>query len=177
MSFANDLGKYMRARWELGIDATNEKIGNYVSILLIPMTLMMTWEIVSRRLFNIPTSWAWPLCVQVECVLAGLAGGYCFLHHMHVRVDIIYTHFSERKRTIVELVICVLALFALGLALWSSIDMGTVSFGFREYTMSGFRPPIWHLKLLVIPLAIVFFLLQVLATLKHNLQTVLRRLK
>lgn len=96
------------------IDSVNDKVGNYTSFLLLLMTFMMAYEVISRRLFNSPTSWAWPLCVQLECIIAAFAGGYCLLHNAHIRVDIVYTRFSARGRTIIDIATFVFVLLFFG---------------------------------------------------------------
>lgn len=153
------------------IDSINEKVGYYTSFLLLVMTFMMTYEIISRRLFNNPTSWAWPLCVQVECIIAAFAGGYCLLHNAHVRVDVVYTRFSARKRAIIDIATFVFVLLFLGIALWKSLEMGWISFSLTEHSMSGFEPPIWHLKFIILPIGVLLILLQALAEFTRSLRS------
>ena len=106
------------------IDTINEKVGFYASFLIIIMVLMMTYEVVVRRLFNNPTSWAWPLCCQLECIIAALAGGYCLLHHAHVRMDAIYSRLPERRRAALDIATFVFALLVLGVMLWRTSEAG-----------------------------------------------------
>ncbi len=152
------------------IDAINEKIGSYAGLLLVVMTFMMTWEVVARRLFNSPTSWAWPLCVQLQLVVAALAGGYCVLHKAHVRMDVFYSRLSPKKQAIMDLATFVFVLIFLGVAMWRATEMGLLSFSVLETTNVGFKPPIWHLKLIIVPLGILLFLLQEIAEFIRNLR-------
>lgn len=152
------------------IDAINEKVGSYAGLLLVVMTIMMTWEVVARRFFNSPTSWAWPLCVQLQLVVAALAGGYCLLHKAHVRVDVIYSRLSPKKQAIMDLATFVFVLIFLGVAMWRATEMGLRSFSLLETANVGFRPPVWHLKLIIIPSGILLFLLQEIAEFIRNLR-------
>ena len=152
------------------IDAINEKIGSYTGFLLVIMTIMMTWEVVARRFFNSPTSWAWPLCVQLQLVVAALSGGYCLLHNAHVRMDVFYSRLSPKKQAIMDLATFVFVLIFLGVAMWRATEMGLLSFSVLETANVGFRPPIWHLKLIIIPSGILLFLLQEIAQFIRNLR-------
>lgn len=155
------------------VDTVNDKIGSYIGLTVVVMTLMMTYEVLSRRLFNNPTSWAWPLCVQMQVVVAALAGGYCLLSKAHVRMDVIYSRFSPRTRAVIDIATFIFVLLFLGVALWKATVMGLLSFSGSERSISGFRPYIWHLKLIVIPLGILLFLVQEIAEFIRNLQLVL----
>jgi TRAP-type mannitol/chloroaromatic compound transport system permease small subunit len=152
------------------IDAINEKIGSYTGFLLVIMTFMMTWEVVARRFFNSPTSWAWPLCVQLQLVVAALSGGYCLLHKAHVRMDVFYSRLSPKKQAIMDLATFVFVLIFLGVAMWRATEMGLLSFSVLETANVGFKPPIWHLKLIIIPSGILLFLLQEIAQFIRNLR-------
>jgi TRAP-type mannitol/chloroaromatic compound transport system permease small subunit len=157
------------------INTTNEKIGSYIGLLLIAMTIMMTYEVVGRRLFNSPTSWAWPMCVQCQVILAALAGGYCVLHEAHVRMDVIYSRLSRRLRAALDVATFAFVLIFLGVGLWTTLEAGLLSFSLKEYVLVGFKPPIWHLKLVVIPLGILLFLFQAVAKFVRNLQVLLEK--
>lgn len=152
------------------IDAINEKVGSYTGFLLVVMTIMMTWEVVARRFFNSPTSWAWPLCVQLQLVVAALSGGYCLLHKAHVRMDVFYSRLSPKKQAIMDLATFVFVLIFLGVAMWRATEMGLLSFSVLETANVGFKPPIWHLKLIIIPSGILLFLLQEIAQFIRNLR-------
>lgn len=157
------------------IDTINEKVGYYASFLLIVMTFMITYEVVARRLFNSPTSWAWSLSTQLECIIAALAGGYCLLHHAHVRMDAVYSRISERSRAMIDITTFVFVLLVLGVMLWRALEMGILSVSLWEHDVRGFRPYIWHLKLIIIPGGILLFLLQELAEFTRGLRFLLRK--
>lgn len=157
------------------IDTINEKIGSYTGFLLIVMTFMMTYEVVSRRIFGDPTSWAWSMSTQLQCIIVALAGGYCLLHHAHVRMDALYSRLSPRQRAITDIATFVFVLLVLGVMLWRTTEMGLLSFSLREHDVRGFRPYIWHLKLIIIPGGVLLLLLQELAEFIRSLQFLFRK--
>ena len=151
------------------IDTINDKVGSYAGLLLVVMTLMMTYEVVARRVFGDPTSWAWPLCCQLQCIIAALAGGYCLLHKAHVRMDVLYSRLSHKKRAIMDITTFILVLLFLGIALWRTTEMGLLSFSLMEHDVRGFKPYIWHLKLIIIPSGVLLLLLQEIAEFTRNI--------
>jgi len=157
------------------IDTINEKVGSYAGLLVLVMIFMMTYEVVARRFFGQPTSWAWPMCCQLQCIIAALAGGYCLLHQAHVRMDVFYSRFSERNKAIMDIATFVFVLLFLGVALWKATEMGLLSFSLLERDVRGFKPYIWYLKFIIIPGGILLFLLQEIAEFTRKLQLVFGR--
>lgn len=69
-----------------------------------------------------------------------------------------------------DLATFVFVLIFLGVAMWRATEMGLRSFSLLETANVGFRPPIWHLKLIIIPSGILLFLLQEIAEFIRNLR-------
>src|SRR5262245_40273480 len=87
------------------IDRFQERFGRGVSWLSLVMVLVVFGDVVSRYLFR-HTSGAMQ---ELEWYLFGtlylLAAGYTLLHDEHVRVDIVYTKLSPRRRAWVDFVL------------------------------------------------------------------------
>jgi len=87
------------------IDRFQERFGRGVSWLSLVMVLVVFGDVVSRYAFR-TTSGAMQ---ELEWYLFGtlylLAAGYTLLHDEHVRVDIIYSKLSPRRRAAVDFVL------------------------------------------------------------------------
>lgn len=87
------------------IDAFQERVGRGVSWLMFGMVAVVFGDVISRYLFR--TSWVfvqeleWHLFALVYL----LAGGYTMLHNEHVRVDILYSKLSPRRKAWVDFVL------------------------------------------------------------------------
>lgn len=81
-----------------GFDAVSEWSGRIFVWLVIPLAVVVGFEVVSRRFFGSPHIWA----TEVTDYLYGphfmLVAAYTLLYKGHVSIDIIYQRFSPRVR-------------------------------------------------------------------------------
>jgi TRAP-type mannitol/chloroaromatic compound transport system permease small subunit len=81
-----------------GLDNVSEWSGRIFIWLIVPLTSVVVFEVISRRVFNAPHIWA----TEVTDYLYGphfmLVAAYALLYESHIRVDIIYRRFSLRVR-------------------------------------------------------------------------------
>lgn len=87
-----------------GFDGVSEWTGRIFVWLVIPLTVVVVFEVISRRIFNAPHIWA----TEVTNYLFGphfmLAAAYTLLYKSHVSIDIIYGRFSPRTRGILDII-------------------------------------------------------------------------
>ena len=87
-----------------GFDAVSEWSGRIFVWLIIPLTVVVVYEVISRRVFNAPHIWA----TEVTNYLYGphfmLVAAYTLLYKSHVSIDIIYGRYSPRTRGILDII-------------------------------------------------------------------------
>jgi TRAP-type mannitol/chloroaromatic compound transport system permease small subunit len=150
------------------IDNMNDWAGKTVAWLLIPMVFITVFEVVMRYVFNMPTLWAWDVNRQLQGAVVVLGIGYALLHDNHVRVDVIITRISPRKRLWVEAIIYPVLIAFLGILIYRLIPYTWMSVRvFANYT-SAWGPPIWPLKILM-TLGFIALFLQALVNWTRNL--------
>lgn len=155
------------------IDLVNEYAGKAISFLLIPMLVIILYEIVVRYVFNRPTIWAHELSQMIFGVYVILLGGFLQVRDGHVNVELIYNRFSPRTRALVDLFTW-LVFFAFAVVLM--IKGGQIawdSFKFRETEPTAFAPPIYPVKMMI-PLGAFLLLLQGLARYLRSLETLIK---
>ena len=85
-----------------GLEKVSEWSGRVFIWLIVPLTSVVVFEVISRRIFNAPHIWA----TEVTDFLYGphfmLVAAYALLYGSHIRVDVIYNRFSLRKRGILD---------------------------------------------------------------------------
>lgn len=95
------------------IDSISDWTGRAVSVLVIGLVGLITYEVTARYVFNAPSIWGY----QISIILAGsiyVLGWACAqVHGMHVRVDIIYSRLSLRSRKIIDVTGTLLLFFPL----------------------------------------------------------------
>jgi len=82
----------------------NAKAGEFVAFWSIIAVFAYYYEVIARYVFNSPTNWAHEGMFLMFGMQYLIAGGFCLRENAHVRVDVIYTHLSERQRAIADLV-------------------------------------------------------------------------
>ena len=149
------------------IGRTNKWVGNVICYLVIAMMLTGVYEVAMRYFFNRPTIWVWETNGLLLCVFVALGGGYTLLVRGHVRVDVVYVHWSTRVKAIMDLASSSLLFLFLGVLLWQGAKLGLLSLERLEHTQTIFRPPIYPFKIILV-VGIFLFLLQGLADFVHS---------
>jgi len=85
-----------------GLDNVGEWSGRIFVWLIVPLTGVVVFEVISRRVFGAPHIWS----IEVTDYLYGphfmLVAAYTLLYRGHVSIDIIYQRFSPRTRGILD---------------------------------------------------------------------------
>ncbi len=138
------------------IDRINGWVGRWASLVFIPLTVIVTIEVIARRFFNSPTIWAWDVNIQLSAALVVLGGGYLLVENGHVIVDVIVNKFPKRARAIVDIVTSTLFFLGVGTVWWIAVGEAQKSVATNEHYTSLLEPPLGPIRIVV---AIGFFLL------------------
>ena len=97
------------------IDAISTATGWIAGWLIVPLTIVVVWEVVARYVFTAPTRWAYDASWQLYGIQFMLASAYTLLKGGHIRTDVLYERWSPKKRAVVDL-ICYVVFFFPGIA-------------------------------------------------------------
>ena len=138
------------------IDTFNEKFGFYASYLVLPLIIVVVFEVFMRYAFNAPTSWAFELTVFLYGVHFCFALAYAHKHNTHVAIDVFESRLSKKSRVILRIVTnAIMFLPAIGLLTFYMCVMAASSWQQWEHASSSWAPAIYPFKTLM---AIGFFL-------------------
>jgi TRAP-type mannitol/chloroaromatic compound transport system permease small subunit len=145
----------------LTIDKLSTFVGHTFSWLIISLTFMITWEVVSRYAFDNPHPWAFDVMIMMYGALFMMAGAYTLSKNGHVRGDVLYGFFSPRVQASLDLLLYFLffipGVFALA---WAGYNFAGDSWAINEHSnVTADGPPVYPFKM-VLPLAGAFLLLQ-----------------
>lgn len=147
-------------RFLLGVDKVSTFFGQLFSLLIVALTLLITWEVYSRYVLNTPHAWALDVQIQLYGTLFMMAGAYTLAKNNHVRGDVLYGFFKPRTQAWVDLILYVVfflpGIVALTYAGWNYFNE---SLAIREQTFSAVQFPIYPFKF-VIPAAGLLLLMQ-----------------
>lgn len=160
------LSKFMTA-----IDKTNIFLGKVNVGVIILAVVVITFEVVARYAFGMPTNWGHELMTDCFAISYVLAGGYAHYHRAHVRVDVVYSQCSPRTKAILDSISSVFFFLFTGVLFytswtfyWSSQNMwgGGTFLGAEipgELSLTDWAPPLYPIKLMM-PLGAFMLLLQ-----------------
>ena len=160
------------------LDSISEITGRGVSWLVMVLVLLVSYDVTMRYLFNSGSITIQELEWHLFSLIFLLGSAYTFKHDDHVRLDLFYqSHFcNEVKRAWINLLggIFLLVPFCI-LIIVCSWPFISRSFLHNEGSPDpGGLPSRWILKS-AIPLGFVLLLLQGIADILKNLQTILER--
>jgi TRAP-type mannitol/chloroaromatic compound transport system permease small subunit len=145
------------------VDRFNEFCGKWVALLIIPLIGVVVYEVVKRRVFQSPTTWAFEMTVYIYGAHFMLGAAFTHLHDRHVRIDIIIQQFSPRVRLYVNvLTFWLMFLPFIGCLTYASIVYAAHSWSVWEHSWSAWKPPLYPYKT-VMPVAMIMLLLQGIA--------------
>ena len=74
----------------LSIDKISTRVGQAFSWLIVLLTALMTWEVLSRRFLDRPHAWTFDAQIQLYGILFMMAGAYTMAKSGHVSGDVLY---------------------------------------------------------------------------------------
>ena len=148
----------------LSIDKVSTRVGQAFSWLIILLTALMTWEVLSRRFLDRPHAWTFDAQIQLYGILFMMAGAYTLAKSGHVRGDVLYGFFSPRVQAALDLTLYLVFFLPGTVALvYAGWIYAGESWSIREHsTVMIDGPPLYTFKS-VIPAAGALLLLQGLA--------------
>lgn len=95
-----------------GIDRISGWTGWLAAWLIIPLLVVVVYEVIMRHVFNSPTQWGYDTSWMLFAAQFLIGSAYTLRQKGHIRIDIVYNLLSERGQLIHDLV-CYLAFFLL----------------------------------------------------------------
>lgn len=143
------------------IDRFTELTGYVFVIPLIPLILANVVEVFSRYVLRSPTMWALDVTTMSYAALFMLGAALALLKGAHVRTDMLWERFSDRRKGMIDTVaLAVFFLPTMAVLFYISIDDFIYSISIDERSSSGaWTPILWPLRG-VIPLTAFMLLLQ-----------------
>lgn len=145
------------------IDAVNRAMVVVIGSIIVLLCFLIFYDVFARYFFASPTRFGYDLSIWLTATVAFLGGGYALLSGEHIRVDIFYATFSEKRKIFINFItygsilLFALALFWFGglrvLAYWEK--------GFIPVT--GLKLPLW-IQWSIVPVSGVLLGLQCLVS-------------
>jgi TRAP-type mannitol/chloroaromatic compound transport system permease small subunit len=143
------------------IDRFTDSIGKLIALSMALLVGMISYEVFARYLFNAPTAWVYESSYMVNGGAFMLGCAYALLKGAHVRTDIFWEQYSERRKGIIDLLSYLVLFFPSMITLMViSIDDAWLSYIIGERSQeSTWRAIMWPFRS-TIPLAALLFIIQ-----------------
>ena len=142
------------------IDKATDWTGRTFRWGLVVLVLIVSYEVISRFVFNAPTKWSYETDMMLSGTVYSFAWAYALLHKAHVRIDVFYGRLSPRRKAVIDVIgtlvaffpIILLFIFICAFRAWDSFVTNEVSF------KSYWYPPLWPYRTAVTLGFILLFL-------------------
>lgn len=158
------------------IDAIGEYTGKVARWACVAIVLVLVYEVVSRYIFNSPTIWVMDTAMMLGSTIAILGWVYTHNYHGHIRIDILYTHWSIRTRAIVDVICTVFLFFPLVIVLiYTAGSRALFAWSMGEVLTEGgyWYPPAFPVRVMMF-IGLILFAFQGLAHFIRDLYFLVR---
>ena len=158
------------------IDRFTERSALLFAWLLVPLLVVVAWEVVARYAFGAPTRWAYETIYMLYAAMFMLGAAYALRTGAHVRTDFLWEKWPPRVRAAIDIVAYLLFFFpGILLFLVSGLEATLSSYAMDERSAeTSWFPPLWPLKALV-PASALLLLAQGVSELLKNLDALRTR--
>ncbi len=154
-------------RFTATIDSITDHSGKVFSFAALAATFVVVYGVIMRYAFNAPSPWALEMSIFLCAFMYLMGGGYAELSNSHVRIDVIYIHWSPRTRAIANLASSLLFFVPLILLGWGGAVWTADALQTGIVYDSFWRVVVWPIRLFI-PLGAFFLVLQGVSTFIHN---------
>jgi TRAP-type mannitol/chloroaromatic compound transport system permease small subunit len=171
---AEDPTLRVHTRFTDAIEWVNVKAGEYVAYWGVIAVFVYYYEVLARYVFNSPTNWVHESMFLMFGMQYMISGAYAYKEDQHVRVDVVYTHLSERGKAIADMVSSVFFFIFTLTMLWTGWKFAWDAVQNQETSFTEWTVQYWPVKL-AIPIGAALIVLQGVCKLIKDITLVARR--
>jgi TRAP-type mannitol/chloroaromatic compound transport system permease small subunit len=153
------------------VDRFSQWTGALSAWMVIPLMLVVMYEVVMRKFFNAPTTWVYDVSWMLFAAQFLLGGAFTHMRNGHIRIDIVYATLSDRAKRIYDIAINIVVILPpMVLFGWAGVKFAAEAFVVDERlsTTNWFFPSGPPKSL--IPLGFFLLALQCIAEIVRNVR-------
>ncbi|MGF1611798.1 MAG: TRAP transporter small permease subunit [Kiloniellales bacterium] len=144
------------------IDALNRIVGLIAMYLIFAMMGILLYSSITKT-FSVPPLWALEMAQFTMAAYYLLGGAYSVQLNSHVRMDLLYSRWSDRTRAAVDAITACLLIFYLVFLLYGGYSSSSYALQYGETSYSSWSPYMAPIKV-IMTIGVGLMLLQVIAT-------------
>ncbi len=151
-------------------DSLIERLGNVLNVFMIALVCVVIIVVIGRYFFDIGSIALQELTTYLHATIFMLGISYTLKHDEHVRVDIFYRNFSEKRQALVNVIGGLMFIFPMSIFIgWSSWDYVLASWSIMETSTENNGLPFIYLLKTVMLIMPFLLAIQGLITVAKNL--------
>jgi len=143
-------------------DAANRVLGKATMFLIFAMMGILLYAVASRTLFDAPVIWAVEMAQMCMAAYYLLGGGYSLQMGSHVRMDLLYSMWPQRRQAFADSITAFCLIFYLIILLYGGISSTQYALEYNQKNYSVWAPPMAPIKI-VMTFGIIMMLLQAIS--------------
>ena len=151
------------SRYVSAVDAINAWLGRIVMYGIFVLIGILLWSSISKAFF-VPSLWTLEMAQFALVTYYILGGPWCLQRGSDVRMDLLYSTWTDRQRAWVDAFTVLFLIFFLGVLLYGAVDSTVYALAYDERSYSSWRPYMWPIKI-IICIGLGLMLLQAIAEL------------
>lgn len=151
------------SRYVAIVDAINIWLGRIVMYGIFVLIGILLWSSISKAFF-MPSLWTLEMAQFALVTYYILGGPYCLQRGSDVRMDLLYSTWTDRQRAWVDAFTVLFLIFFLGVLLYGAVDSTIYALDYDERSYSSWRPYMWPIKIITC-IGLALMLLQAIAEL------------
>ena len=149
--------KFVRA-----VDAVNKVVGTFAMYLVFMMIGILLYEPIARNLFGKSSIWAVEMAQFTMAAYYLLGGGFSMILRGHVRMDLLYGRWSEKKKATYDVFTGLFLIFYLVFLLYGAYGSTEYAVMYGQRNRSAWAPYMAPIKI-IMGTGILLMLLQSIA--------------
>lgn len=153
------------------VDAVNRMVGQVTMCLIFVMMGILLYAAISRTFFNLPLIWAVEMAQMTMTTYYILGGAYSLQLGAHVRMDLLYDNWTEKRKAFTDSITAFCLVFYLIILMYGGISSTQYALEYDQRNFSVWAPPMAPVKIIMC-IGIFMMLLQALSLFFRDLAKV-----
>lgn len=143
-------------------------VGIFAMYIFVFLMGMLLYSSATRLLTGTSYIWVVEMAEFTMVAYYMLGGAYSIQLDSHVRMDLFYSHWSDRTKAIVDAVTILLVIAYIVMVIRGGIASTLYAWQYGQKNYSAWAPPLWPVKAIMVA-GLVLMLLQLVATFFRDL--------
>jgi C4-dicarboxylate transporter, DctQ subunit len=153
-------------RW---IDYACDFGGIFAAVCLLAVTLIITYEVFMRYLFNAPTTWVQEMSIYLCIAIGFMAAAYALKNNSHFSVTLLVDRMTAKNRRRMKIFTCLLGMAYSIIFVLKGYENMKFAYDIGDTSTGLLRAPLW-IPWLLVPIGGLLLTLQFINKIAEEIQ-------